>query len=60
MDTCEAQVRPLPWPMTDADRTGLAAWMIRTYRPQLTLLHIFGTDDAEHALVGEPPQRTIR
>jgi len=49
LDTYEAQAGPLPWPMTDADRTGLAAWMIRTFRPNLTMLHIFGTDDAEHA-----------
>jgi predicted AlkP superfamily pyrophosphatase or phosphodiesterase len=34
--------------MTDTDRTGLAAWIIKTYRPHLMLLHIFGTDDAQH------------
>jgi predicted AlkP superfamily pyrophosphatase or phosphodiesterase len=56
LDTYEAQGRPLPWPMTDADRTGLAAWMIRTYRPHLTMLHIFGTDDAQHAYGPGSPQ----
>lgn len=40
---------PLPWPMSDDDRTGMAAWIFRTYRPHLLLLHIFGTDDAQHA-----------
>jgi predicted AlkP superfamily pyrophosphatase or phosphodiesterase len=48
LDTFEAQGTPLAWPMTDADRTGLAAWIFRTYRPNLTLLHIFDTDTAEH------------
>jgi predicted AlkP superfamily pyrophosphatase or phosphodiesterase len=48
LDTYEAHGTPLGWPFTDADRTGLAAWIFRTYRPHLTLLHIFETDDAEH------------
>ena len=48
LDDYEAQGRALAWPMTDDDRTGLAAWIFRKYRPHLTLLHIFGTDDAQH------------
>ncbi|MEO8078233.1 MAG: alkaline phosphatase family protein, partial [Acidobacteriota bacterium] len=56
LDTYEAQGTPLAWPMTDADRTGLAAWIIRTYRPHLMLLHIFGTDDAQHAYGPGTPQ----
>lgn len=39
---------PLPGPLTDADRAGLAAWIFRTYRPHLMLLHIFETDAAQH------------
>jgi predicted AlkP superfamily pyrophosphatase or phosphodiesterase len=48
VDDYEAQGRALPWPMTDDDRTGLAAWIIRKYRPHFTLLHIFDTDSAQH------------
>jgi hypothetical protein len=49
LDTYEAsRGEPLPGPLTDADRTGLAAWIFRTYRPHLTLLHIFETDSAQH------------
>ena len=48
LDDYETQGRALSWPMTDDDRTGLAAWIFRKYRPNLTLLHIFGTDDAQH------------
>ena len=48
LDDYEAQGRPIAWPMTDDDRTGLAAFIIRKYRPNLMMLHIFGTDDAQH------------
>jgi hypothetical protein len=49
LDTFEAATgRLLSWPLTDADRTGLAAWIIRTYRPHLMLLHIFEADSAQH------------
>jgi hypothetical protein len=48
LETYEAQGTPLSWPMSDADRSGLAAWIFRTYRPNLTLLHMFETDDAQH------------
>jgi len=43
--------RPFP-PMsewTDRERVDLARFMIETYRPSLTLLHIFDTDEAEHS-----------
>jgi Type I phosphodiesterase / nucleotide pyrophosphatase len=56
LDTYEKRGQPLPWLMTDADRTGLAAWMIRTYRPHLTMLHIFETDDAEHTYGPDSPE----
>src|SRR5262249_43043928 len=48
LDTFQAQGNTLAWPGTDADRTALAAWIFRTYRPHLLLLHIFDTDSAEH------------
>jgi predicted AlkP superfamily pyrophosphatase or phosphodiesterase len=56
LDNYEAQSAALPWPFTDTDRTGLAAWIIRTYRPHLMLLHIFGTDDAQHAFGPGSPE----
>src|ERR1700752_865001 len=49
LDDYERQVKPLAWRLTDDDRTGVAAWIMRTYRPHLMLLHIFATDDAQHA-----------
>ncbi len=43
-----AQGQPLGWPFSDAERTAMAIWMLKTYRPALTLLHIFETDSAQH------------
>ena len=37
------------WPLTDADRAGMAAWILRTFRPNLMLVHIFDNDSASHA-----------
>ena len=57
LDTyAHASGTPLRWPMTDDDRTGIAAWIMRTYRPHLMLLHIFGTDDAQHAHGPDTPE----
>ena len=56
LDSYERQVKPLAWPLGDDDRTGVAAWIIRTYRPHLMLLHIFGTDDAQHAYGPDAPE----
>jgi predicted AlkP superfamily pyrophosphatase or phosphodiesterase len=46
----------MPWPMTDRERTALTAWILRTYRPHLTLLHIFDTDTAEHKFGPDTPE----
>ena len=35
-------------PMTDAARTEVAAWTIRTYQPALLLLHLEDTDAVQH------------
>ena len=56
LDDYEAQGRPLAWPMTDDDRTGLAAFIMRKYPPNLMLLHIFGTDDAQHKFGPDTPE----
>ncbi len=56
LDDYEGQGRPIAWPMTDDDRTGLAAFIMRKYRPNLMLLHIFGTDDAQHKFGPNTPE----
>lgn len=56
MDGYEVANGPLAWPFTDAERTGLAAWIIRTFKPNLTLLHIFDTDSASHADGPDSPE----
>jgi predicted AlkP superfamily pyrophosphatase or phosphodiesterase len=40
--------RPLEWPATDADRTALASYVLRRYRPHLMLLHLIELDSAQH------------
>jgi predicted AlkP superfamily pyrophosphatase or phosphodiesterase len=40
--------RPLAWPFTDAERTDLAIYVLKRYRPSLLLLHIFDLDHEEH------------
>ena len=47
---------PLPWPMTDKERTEIAAWIVRVHRPHLLLLHIFDTDSAQHTHGPGSPQ----
>ena len=47
---------PLPWPATDAERAGLAAYIIRTFRPAYTMLHIFDNDSASHEHGPDSPQ----
>ncbi|HEX7086333.1 MAG TPA: ectonucleotide pyrophosphatase/phosphodiesterase [Vicinamibacterales bacterium] len=56
IDGYEAAHGPLAWPFSDAERTGLAAWLVRTFKPSLTLLHIFDTDSASHAEGPDSPQ----
>lgn len=38
----------IPWPPSDAERAGMAAWILRTYKPHFTMLHIFDNDTASH------------
>jgi predicted AlkP superfamily pyrophosphatase or phosphodiesterase len=40
--------RPLPWPLNDEARTDIARHILRTHRPQLTVLHLLATDGAQH------------
>lgn len=47
---------PMPWPPTDDERAGLAAWIIRTYKPNFTMLHIFDNDTASHEFGPDSPE----
>jgi predicted AlkP superfamily pyrophosphatase or phosphodiesterase len=40
--------RGLDWPMTDRDRTDLARFILRTYEPELMLVHLIELDTAQH------------
>jgi predicted AlkP superfamily pyrophosphatase or phosphodiesterase len=51
-----ARGKALGFPLTDEDRVGLAAYIIRTHRPHLTLLHIGDTDVAQHRSGPGSPQ----
>jgi len=42
--------------MTDDDRTGIAEWIWRRYRPNLLLLHIFETDETQHEYGPDTPE----
>lgn len=46
----------LPWPATDVERAGLAAYIIRTFKPSFTMLHIFDNDSASHEHGPDSPQ----
>ncbi len=48
--------KPLAWPPTDADRAGLAAWMVRTFHPNLLLLHIYDSDTDAHKFGPDSPE----
>ena len=41
--------RPLPWPLDDEARTDIARYVLKTHRPQMTVLHLLATDGAQHA-----------
>jgi predicted AlkP superfamily pyrophosphatase or phosphodiesterase len=57
IDLYEAErMAPLPWPATDAERAGLAAYIIRTFRPTWTMLHIFDNDSASHEHGPDSPE----
>jgi predicted AlkP superfamily pyrophosphatase or phosphodiesterase len=47
-DVAAARGSAMSWPLTDADRAAMAAWILRTHRPHLTLLHLLDVDWAEH------------
>ncbi len=48
-DVEAARGSPFPYPFDDTVRTDITTWILRVHRPHLLLLHIFETDDAQHA-----------
>jgi predicted AlkP superfamily pyrophosphatase or phosphodiesterase len=44
------------WPQTDKHRTDFAKFLIRTYQPELLLVHLFETDSAQHDAGPDSPQ----
>jgi len=55
-EASSAAEHPTPWPLTDQARADAAAWTIRQYRPDLLLLHLVGTDEAQHKYGPETPE----
>ena len=43
-----ARGTPFSWPQTDRDRTDLTSFILRTYAPNLTMLHLIELDSAQH------------
>lgn len=43
-----ARRAPLAWPFKDSEPTDIASFVIRTYQPALTLLHLIDLDTAQH------------
>lgn len=43
-----ARKAPLIWPFDDTEPTDIASFVIRTYQPALTLLHLVDLDSAQH------------
>ena len=39
---------PLAWPFKDSEPTDIASFVIRTYQPHLTLVHLVDLDSAQH------------
>lgn len=52
----DSQPAPLPWPMDDDERTGLAAWIVKTFKPNFLMLHIFDNDSASHEFGPDSPE----
>lgn len=40
--------KPLGWPQTDRDRTDITQFILKTFDPHITLLHLIELDDAQH------------
>lgn len=40
--------RPLAWPPDDEGRTDITRYVLKAYRPDLTILHIIAVDGAQH------------
>jgi predicted AlkP superfamily pyrophosphatase or phosphodiesterase len=40
--------KPFEWPQNDRHRAEFARFLIRTYQPELLMVHLFDTDSAQH------------
>ncbi|HSL22464.1 MAG TPA: ectonucleotide pyrophosphatase/phosphodiesterase [Vicinamibacterales bacterium] len=44
----QARERPFAWPYTDRDRTDVAKFVLRTYKPHVLLVHLIDLDSSQH------------
>ena len=44
-----ARGKPFSWPQNDRDRTDLTLYILKTYDPNVMLLHLIALDSAQHA-----------
>ncbi len=44
-----ARKKPLDWPFHDRERTDMTTFIMRTYQPNLMLVHLVDLDSAQHA-----------
>lgn len=48
--------KPFEWPQTDRHRADFAKFLIRTYQPELLMVHLFDTDSAQHTFGPQSPE----
>jgi predicted AlkP superfamily pyrophosphatase or phosphodiesterase len=48
--------KPFEWPQTDKHRADFARFLIRTYQPELLMVHLVETDSAQHDFGPDSPQ----
>ncbi|MBA2305815.1 MAG: alkaline phosphatase family protein [Acidobacteria bacterium] len=51
-----AQGKPLPWRLTDADRLSIARFILRTHQPNLMLVHFIELDAMQHTTGPNSPE----
>jgi predicted AlkP superfamily pyrophosphatase or phosphodiesterase len=51
-----AMGRPVEWPIDDALRANVTAAILKTYRPDVTLVHLLELDSAEHTNGPDTPE----
>ena len=51
-----ARGKPLNWKLTDAEWTEIASFVLKTYQPHLTVLHLTDLDSAQHTFGPGSPE----